>query len=81
MGLVPQGRRVFPSLTVMENLLVAAQGSTRPWTVERVLALFPRLQERIASRAGTLSRGRIVHSSVPEALWRNQEVKARYLGM
>src|ERR1041384_5803443 len=57
MGLVPQGRRVFPSLTVLENLLVAAQGSTRPWTVERVLALFPRLQERIASRAGTLSGG------------------------
>ena len=153
MGLVPQGRRVFPSLTVLENLLVAAQGSTRPWTVERVLALFPRLQERIASRAGTLSggeqqmlaigralmtnpdlllmdepteglapllvrevqraiadlkaqglsillveqhvalalqvadyvhvlsRGRIVHSSGPEALWHNQEVKARYLGM
>src|SRR5499427_9944119 len=57
MGLVPQGRRVFPSLTVLENLLVAAQGSSRPWTVERVLALFPRLQERIASRAGTLSGG------------------------
>jgi branched-chain amino acid transport system ATP-binding protein len=57
MGLVPQGRRVFPSLTVLENLLVAAQRAGGPWTVERVLALFPRLQERAASRAGTLSGG------------------------
>ena len=152
-GLVPQGRRVFASLTVIENLLVAAQSSIGPWTAERVLELFPRLRERAESRAGklsggeqqmlaigralmtnpalllmdepteglapmlvrevgrviaalkaqglsillveqnvalalqivdyvhVLSRGRIVHSSVPAELWQNQQVKARYLGL
>src|SRR5262244_2826249 len=74
MGLVPQGRRVFPSLTVLENLLVAAQGSTRPWTVERVLALFPRLQERIASRAGTLSGGEQQMLAIGRALMTNPDL-------
>ncbi len=153
LGLVPQGRRVFPSLTVMENLTVAAHGNGGPWTVERVMNLFPRLRERASSRAGKLSggeqqmlaiaralmtnpelllmdepteglapllvrevgraienlkseglsillveqnlplalrladhvhilsRGRIVHSSAPQALWENEEIKARYLGL
>jgi branched-chain amino acid transport system ATP-binding protein len=44
LGLVPQGRRVFPSLTVMENLEVAVRGGDGPWTVPRVLELFPRLR-------------------------------------
>jgi len=58
MGLVPQGRRVFPSLTVEENLLVAARGFDRHrWNIERVYALFPRLQERRSQRARTLSGG------------------------
>ena len=74
MGLVPQGRRVFPSLTVLENLLVAAQGSTRPWTVERVLALFPRLQERTASRAGTLSGGEQQMLAIGRALMTNPDL-------
>ena len=153
MGLVPQGRRVFPSLTVAENLAVAAKGDGGVWTIERVMDLFPRLRERRESRAGKLSggeqqmlaiaralmgnpdlllmdepteglapllvrevarviwdlkakglsillveqnlplalevadyvhvvsRGRIVHSSAPRALWENEEVKARYLGV
>jgi branched-chain amino acid transport system ATP-binding protein len=152
LGLVPQGRRVFPSLTVMENLEVAVK-SGGPWTAPRVLELFPRLRERGAHRAGklsggeqqmlaiaralmtnpelllmdepteglapllvrevarvieslkaeglsillveqnlpmalrvvdhvhVLSRGRVVHSSAPDALWRNEEIKARYLGL
>ena len=47
MGLVPQGRRVFPSLSVEENLMVAARGFDRHrWNIARVYALFPRLQER-----------------------------------
>jgi branched-chain amino acid transport system ATP-binding protein len=58
MGLVPQGRRVFPSLSVEENLLVAARGIERHgWDLERVYALFPRLRERRNQRARTLSGG------------------------
>jgi branched-chain amino acid transport system ATP-binding protein len=156
LGLVPQGRRVFPSLTVRENLDVAqarnGQGGDA-WSVERVMDLFPRLRERAGNRAGklsggeqqmlaiaralmtnpelllmdepteglapllvrevgrvierlkasglsillveqnlamairladdvhVLSRGRIVHSGPAQALWANEEVKARYLGV
>jgi branched-chain amino acid transport system ATP-binding protein len=155
MGLVPQGRRVFPSLTVIENLAVAARGGNGSggWTLDRVMDLFPRLRERAQHRAGklsggeqqmlaiaralmtnpelllmdepteglapllvrevgrviadlkarglsillveqnialalkvtdhvhVLSRGRIVHSCAPDALWANEEVKSRYLGL
>jgi branched-chain amino acid transport system ATP-binding protein len=58
MGLVPQGRRVFPSLSVEENLKVAERGNgRRGWSLERVYGLFPRLKERRAQRAKTLSGG------------------------
>jgi branched-chain amino acid transport system ATP-binding protein len=154
MGLVPQGRRVFPSLSVEENLLVAERGNGRgSWDLKGVYALFPRLEERRTQRARTLSggeqqmlaigrglmtnpdclimdepseglapiiiqgvweairklkaaglsillveqnaalalklvdyvhvlsKGRVVHSSDPQALWANEQVKATYLGI
>jgi branched-chain amino acid transport system ATP-binding protein len=58
MGLVPQGRRVFPTLTVEENLLVAERNAQRHgWNLRRVYELFPRLRERCNQRARTLSGG------------------------
>jgi branched-chain amino acid transport system ATP-binding protein len=58
MGLVPQGRRVFPTLSVEENLLVAEANIERHgWTLKRVYDLFPRLEERRNQRAKTLSGG------------------------
>jgi branched-chain amino acid transport system ATP-binding protein len=58
MGLVPQGRRVFPTLSVEENLMVAERHPERHgWNLKRVYALFPRLDERRHQRAKTLSGG------------------------
>ena len=58
MGLVPQGRRIFPTLTVQENLQVARQSVDRHgWDLERVYTLFGRLRERSSQRANTLSGG------------------------
>jgi branched-chain amino acid transport system ATP-binding protein len=74
MGLVPQGRRVFPSLTVTENLAVAAKMNGGPWTVERVMALFPRLQERAKNRAGQLSGGEQQMLAIGRALMTNPDL-------
>jgi len=151
MGLVPQGRRVFPSLNVEENLKVASTNGA--WTLPRVYELFPRLEERRKQRAKTLSggeqqmlaiarglmtnpdclimdepseglapiiiqtvwqavsklkaqglsillveqnaalalqlvdhvhvmsKGRVVYSGTPQALWADEDVKSRYLGI
>jgi branched-chain amino acid transport system ATP-binding protein len=76
-GLVPQGRRIFPSLTVRENLLVAQQrvGTTeKPWKVERIYDLFPRLRERHAQFAGTLSGGEQQMLAIGRALMGNPKV-------
>jgi branched-chain amino acid transport system ATP-binding protein len=58
---VPEGRQLFPNLTVKENLELGAQfpevKRARPKTLEEVFRLFPRLQERLGQRAGTLSGG------------------------
>ena len=73
-GLVPQGRRVFPSLTVAENLAVAARRPGGPWDVARVMTLFPRLGERAGHRAGKLSGGEQQMLAVARALMTNPEL-------
>ena len=154
-GLVPQGRRIFSSLTVHENLAIAVHpgSDARAWDLEKVLAVFPRLAERrrhrgnelsggeqqmlaiaralvanpvllvmdepteglapalvsevaslirrlkdegrsvllveqnaafavkVADHVHVMSKGRIVHSSEPAALWANEEIKTQFLGV
>ena len=70
MALVPQGRRVFPSLSVRENLEVARGGDGR-WTIERVYELFPRLRERAQNRANKLSGGEQQMLAIGRALMSN----------
>ena len=76
-GLVPQGRRIFPTLTVRENLLVSRQvraGAGKPWTIERVFELFPRLSERAGQAAGSLSGGEQQMLAIGRALMGNPRV-------
>ena len=73
MALVPQGRRVFPSLSVRENLDVARRGAGR-WSLEQVYALFPRLQDRAANRANKLSGGEQQMLAIGRALMSNPEL-------
>ena len=69
LGLVPQGRRVFPSLTGRENLEVAARrDGGSGWTLGGVMDLFPRLRERAESRAATLSGGEQQMCAIGRAL-------------
>ncbi len=74
MGLVPQGRRVFPTLGVEENLRVAARSpERRNWNLERVYGLFPRLAERRQQRAKTLSGGEQQMLAIGRALMTNPD--------
>jgi branched-chain amino acid transport system ATP-binding protein len=74
MGLVPQGRRVFPTLGVEENLLVAEMNQDRHgWNLERVYNLFPRLRERRYQRAKTLSGGEQQMLAIGRALMTNPD--------
>ncbi|MFS8496470.1 MAG: ABC transporter ATP-binding protein [Actinomycetes bacterium] len=76
LGLVPQGRRVFGSMTVHENLEVVRRDGTENatgerWTVERVYEFFPRLAERARQRASTLSGGEQQMLAIGRALMTN----------
>jgi len=69
LGLVPEGRRCFPNLTVFENLVAAARGSE--WTYDKVVELFPRLGERRDQYANTLSGGEQQMLAIGRALMTN----------
>jgi branched-chain amino acid transport system ATP-binding protein len=77
LALVPQGRHVFPSLTVEENLTLGARrladgdGAGKPWTLERIYDLFSNLKERRQNRAGQLSGGEQQMLAIGRALMTN----------
>jgi branched-chain amino acid transport system ATP-binding protein len=73
-GLVPEGRQVFPNLTARENLLATAgnrNGVIDPWTIEKIFALFPRLAERAGAMANLLSGGEQQMLAIGRALMTN----------
>jgi branched-chain amino acid transport system ATP-binding protein len=73
-GLVPEGRQIFPNLTARENLVAAAanrRGAPDPWTLDKVCALFPRLAERLTSMGHQLSGGEQQMLAIARALMTN----------
>ena len=73
-GLVPEGRQIFPNLTAGENLIATASNRNHvadPWTLEKVWALFPRLAERAQSMANLLSGGEQQMLAIGRALMTN----------
>jgi len=73
-ALVPEGRQIFPNLTVRENLVAFAgnrSGARDPWTLERVLAFFPRLAERVGNLGNQLSGGEQQMLAIGRALMTN----------
>jgi branched-chain amino acid transport system ATP-binding protein len=75
-GLVPQGRRIFPSLSVEENLTMAARTGDRtsPWTLGRAYDVFPVLKERAKTRGTSLSGGEQSLLNIARALMTNPEL-------
>ena len=74
LALVPEGRQVFPNLSVRENLAAFADnrsGSREPWTIERVFALFPQLAQRAAAMGNQLSGGEQQMLAIGRALMTN----------
>jgi branched-chain amino acid transport system ATP-binding protein len=73
-GLVPEGRQIFPNLSVRENLVAASGNRLKypdPWTIEKIHALFPRLAERGGNMGGTLSGGEQQMLAIGRALMTN----------
>jgi branched-chain amino acid transport system ATP-binding protein len=74
LGLVPEGRQVFPNLTVTENLVATAanrSGRADPWTIDRVFTMFPELQQRRMGMANLLSGGEQQMLAIGRALMTN----------
>jgi len=80
LGLVPEGRQVFPNLSVAENLVATAraprhgQRELQPWTLERVYRFFPRLQERRGNHGWQLSGGEQQMLAIGRALMTNPQL-------
>ena len=76
-GLVPEGRQIFPNLTVRENLVATSAnraGNTNPWTLERVYEFFPRLAERETNMGNQLSGGEQQMLAIGRALMTNPKL-------
>jgi branched-chain amino acid transport system ATP-binding protein len=76
-GLVPEGRQIFPNLTVHENLVAASgnrQSARDPWTIDKIHALFPRLAERSTNMGITLSGGEQQMLAIGRALMTNPKL-------
>ena len=77
MGLVPEGRQIFPTLTVRENLVATAgnrHGASTPWTLARIYDLFPRLREREKNLGSNLSGGEQQMLAIGRALMTNPKL-------
>jgi branched-chain amino acid transport system ATP-binding protein len=73
-GLVPEGRQIFPNLSARENLVATASnraGTAEPWTLHKVCELFPRLRERIGNMGNQLSGGEQQMLAIGRALMTN----------
>ena len=76
-GLVPEGRQIFPNLSVRENLVMAGRegrGGRERWTLDRVLAFFPRLAERLGNGGAQLSGGEQQMLAIGRALMTNPDL-------
>ncbi len=77
LGLVPEGRQIFPNLSVRENLIATASNHLNqpdPWTIDRVLALFPELTERLTLMGNLLSGGEQQMLAIGRALMTNPKL-------
>ncbi|MGH7090113.1 MAG: ABC transporter ATP-binding protein [Stellaceae bacterium] len=76
-AIVPEGRQIFPNLTVTENLIATAanrRAARSPWTIERIFELFPRLAERRRHMGGQLSGGEQQMLAIGRALMTNPKI-------